>query len=257
MNLPDMEAGAVAKSGGPAYQQISEILRAEIASQVWPAGIALPNEKKLSDRFSVSIGTIRRAIENMERDGLVIKMQGLGTFVQANSLPEAHYQGIHPFRLNQESTPTADKEVVLTELTRLELTTASLEEAKALGLSKGDPIWMIEVQHRLHGQLVAYEHLCVSQRQFPGLTKDMLTQTGGNLYRLAAEVFKMRIGQMVDEVSMKSMAPHVANLFNKAANEPSLRVFRITHSMDDTPIEKREVWLDPAMAHYKARSELS
>jgi len=92
---------------------------------------------------------------------------------------------------------------------------------------------------------------------FPNLSIEMLKSTKTNLYRLASEVFQMRIGQMTDEVSVRSMDSRVASLFNKTEDSPSLRVFRITHSMDNTPIEKREVWLDPSYAHYKAKPELS
>jgi len=77
--------GAVARSGGPAYQQIRDVLADEISREIWKVGSTLPNEKRLSARFRVSIGTIRRAIESLEKSGLVTKMQGLGTFVAAKS----------------------------------------------------------------------------------------------------------------------------------------------------------------------------
>ena len=118
-------------------------------------------------------------------------------------------------------------------------------------------MWLIEVQHLLNTQVIAFEQLCVSKRVFPNLSIEMLKSTKTNLYRLASEVFQMRIGQMTDEVSVRSMDSRVASLFNKTEDSPSLRVFRITHSMDNTPIEKREVWLDPSYAHYKAKPELS
>ncbi|HEX4844548.1 MAG TPA: GntR family transcriptional regulator [Limnobacter sp.] len=246
----------VVKSGGPAYLQILNVLTHEIFQQIWKVGEALPNEKKLSERFGVSIGTVRRAVEALEKAGMVSKMQGLGTFV-TDSVSTTAYSHTPPFKLNAHSA-TEDLGVqVNTELIRLEKMAAQAEEAKALGLQTGDPIWSIEVRHMLGQQLIALEQLCLSTRAFPTLSMDMLTQTGGNLYRLAAEVFQMRIGQMVDEVSVKTMDSRIANLFNKHIDTPSLRVFRITHSLDDTPIEKREVWLDPSFAHYKATPGLN
>lgn len=249
--------GPVVRSGGPAYQQISEVLAQEIFRQIWKVGDSLPNEKKLSQRFGVSIGTVRRAIESLEKSGLISKMQGLGTFVTDRALPSPVYDRADPFKLNDHWATEYAGTDVKTELINLETLAANLEESKALGIDVGESIWLIEVRHMLHTQMVAYEQLCLSKKLFPELCIEMLQTSGGNLYRLASEVFQMRIGQMTDEVSMKYMEPHIASLFNKIPDAPSLRVFRITHSMDNTPIEKREVWLDPSFAHYKASPELS
>jgi GntR family transcriptional regulator len=249
--------GPVVRSGGPAYQQISEVLAQEIFRQIWKVGDSLPNEKKLSERFGVSIGTIRRAIESLERSGLISKMQGLGTFVTKQALPTRTYDRATPFKLNDHWATEYVGTEVKTELISLESIQAGHEESRALDIEPGDLIWLIEVRHMLHNQLIAYEQLCLSKKLFPKLSVEMLQKSEGNLYRLASEVFQMRIGQMTDEVSVKSMEPRIANLFNKIPDTPSLRVFRITHSMDNTPIEKREVWLDPSFAHYKATPELT
>lgn len=249
--------GPVVRSGGPAYQQISEALAQEIFRQTWKVGDPLPNEKKLSERFGVSIGTVRRAIESLEKSGLITKMQGLGTFVTDRALPSPVYDRADPFKLNDHWATEYAGTDVKTELINLETLAANPEESRALGIDEGESIWLIEVRHMLHTQMIAYEQLCLSKKLFPELSIEMLQTSGGNLYRLASEVFQMRIGQMTDEVSVKSMEPRIASLFNKIPDAPSLRVFRITHSMDNTPIEKREVWLDPSFAHYKASPELS
>ncbi|HEX4856151.1 MAG TPA: GntR family transcriptional regulator [Limnobacter sp.] len=260
MRGPLPEHGPVVPgSGGPAYQQISELLTREITGQVWKAGDALPNEKKLSLRFNVSIGTVRRAIDTLEKSGLVIRRQGLGTFVTEQGLHQDPpvYEHADPFRLNAVWATEHSHKAVKSELISLETITAGSEESIALGINTGDPVWRIEVRHMLHTQLIAYEQLHVSRKLFPGLDLKMLETTQGNLYRLASEVFQVRIGQVTDEVTVKTMEPHIASLFNKIPEAPSLRVYRITHSMDNTPMEKREVWLDPSYAHYKAHPELS
>ncbi len=252
------EDGTVARAGVPAYQQISEMLAMEIAQQIWKSGSPLPNERKLAERFSVSIGTVRRAITALQRQGLVAKMQGLGTFVcpPQFALPTV-YARAEPFELLSSANSNPEKNNLTSELVTLQLVQANDEESRALGIEEGDLMWLIEVQHLLNTQMIAFEQLCVSKRVFPNLTIAMLNSTKTNLYRLASEVFQMQIGQMTDEVSVRSMDSRVASLFNKTEDTPSLRVFRITHSMDNTPIEKREVWLDPSYAHYKAKPELS
>lgn len=249
--------GPVLRSDGPAYQQITDVLTHEISTLIWKVGDAMPNEKKLSERFGVSIGTVRRAMQSLEESGLVSKKQGLGTFVTQRPWTEPAYNNADPFRLNERLSKAYPGSAMKTEFISLKTVPASAEESAALGISPGELIWQVEVRHLLQTSLVAYERLCLSKKLFPELSIEMLQKSAGNLYRLASEVFQMRIGQVVDEVSVKSMEPQIASLFNKIPEAPSLRVFRITRSIDNTPIEKREVWLDPSFAHYKASPELN
>ena len=65
----------------PLYYQIYETLRAQLADGVWAAGEFLPPIPQLAARFSVSIVTIRQALELLRADGLVMSERGRGTSV--------------------------------------------------------------------------------------------------------------------------------------------------------------------------------
>ena len=65
----------------PLYYQIYETLRAQLADGVWAAGDFLPPIPQLAARFSVSIVTIRQALELLRADGLVMSERGRGTSV--------------------------------------------------------------------------------------------------------------------------------------------------------------------------------
>ncbi|OCY13352.1 MAG: hypothetical protein BEV12_24090 [Microcystis aeruginosa CACIAM 03] len=77
-------------------------------------------KKMLSDRFQVSIGTIRRAIEALEKSGLVTKLQGIGTFVTEKALPSPVYDRADPFKLNDHWATEYSGTEVKTELISLE-----------------------------------------------------------------------------------------------------------------------------------------
>ena len=72
----------------PLYYQIYETLRAQLADGVWAAGEFLPPIPQLAARFSVSIVTIRQALELLRADGLVMSERGRGTSVV--EVPAAH-----------------------------------------------------------------------------------------------------------------------------------------------------------------------
>ena len=65
----------------PLYSQVRDMLTTQISTGHWSPGAALPNESVLAQRFGVSIGTIRRAVEGLEDMGIVTRRQGRGTFV--------------------------------------------------------------------------------------------------------------------------------------------------------------------------------
>ena len=67
----------------PLYYQVYEILRAQLADGVWKAGDFLPPIPELAGRFSVSVVTIRQALDLLREDGLVLSERGRGTSVLA------------------------------------------------------------------------------------------------------------------------------------------------------------------------------
>ena len=73
----------------PLYLQVCELLSRQIASGVWKPNAALPNELELARELGVSTGTVRKALERLEADRLVMRRQGRGTFVIDQTGPEA------------------------------------------------------------------------------------------------------------------------------------------------------------------------
>lgn len=65
--------------------QVAAILKERVDSGVWPNGTGLPSEKELCAEFDVARGTIRQALQTLEREGYLRREQGRGTFVQINS----------------------------------------------------------------------------------------------------------------------------------------------------------------------------
>src|SRR5271156_5240021 len=69
------------QSGLTLWRQISETLRQEIGGDGYPPGARLPTEAELSARFAVNRHTVRRALEELSRGGLIRVEQGRGSFV--------------------------------------------------------------------------------------------------------------------------------------------------------------------------------
>ena len=66
---------------GALYQQIVDRIKREIAEGRLPPGAALPSFRQFAEELLVSVITVKRAYEELERDGIIFRRQGLGTFV--------------------------------------------------------------------------------------------------------------------------------------------------------------------------------
>src|SRR6187431_3634154 len=75
--IPPISAAAP----GPLYQQIVDGLKREISEGRLAPGTALPSFRALAEDLLVSVITVKRAYEELERDGIIYRRQGLGTFV--------------------------------------------------------------------------------------------------------------------------------------------------------------------------------
>ncbi len=78
-------AGPPTPAFSPLYQQIKSLLTQSLSRSEWKAGDALPSETELALRFKVSQGTVRKAIDELAADKLLVRRQGKGTFVATHA----------------------------------------------------------------------------------------------------------------------------------------------------------------------------
>ena len=81
--LPPLSAAGA----GTLYQQIIDGLKREVSEGRLPPGSALPSFRGLAEELMVSVITVKRAYEELEREGIIFRRQGLGTFV-AEAAPD-------------------------------------------------------------------------------------------------------------------------------------------------------------------------
>lgn len=74
----------ISPAAGPLYQQIVDGFKREISEGRLAEGAALPSFRQLAGELMVSVITVKRAYEELEREGIILRRQGLGTFVARN-----------------------------------------------------------------------------------------------------------------------------------------------------------------------------
>ena len=76
----------------PLYRQIKGLITRELQAGVWKPGEAIPSEQELAARFKVSQGTVRKAIDELAADNLLVRRQGKGTFVATHAEETVQYR---------------------------------------------------------------------------------------------------------------------------------------------------------------------
>jgi DNA-binding transcriptional regulator YhcF (GntR family) len=120
-------------SFSPLYQQIKALLVKSLQAGEWQPGQAIPSEMDLATRFRVSQGTVRKAIDEMATDNLLVRRQGKGTFVATHAEQATQYRFL---RLMPDDGGTAALQRRLLECRRMR---APAEVARLLALKAGEP----------------------------------------------------------------------------------------------------------------------
>src|SRR6202163_5119988 len=119
----------------PLYMQIKALLMASLDNGEWPPGEAIPSEMALAQRFRVSQGTVRKAIDALAAQSLVIRRQGKGTFVSTHTEEETAL-----FRFLRIRRNDGRDEYPASRLLDVRRGKASAEAARLLDLKSSDPV---------------------------------------------------------------------------------------------------------------------
>lgn len=151
----------------PRYAAIKAFICAQIESGDWPANHRVPSENQLADQFGVSRMTARRALTELTEAGVLMRSQGLGTFV-AESRPSGSLLEVRDIAEEISSRGHDYEGRVLL----LEQAPASEQVALALGLAVGSPVFHSVVVHCDNGVPLQWEERFTN----PALAPDYLQQ---------------------------------------------------------------------------------
>jgi GntR family transcriptional regulator len=133
--IPHLRRGRIdRKTRGPAYLQLSNLLRQKIASGEFHAGEQLPSESELRRQYHLSQMTVRRAINLLQEQGLVSTAQGKGTFVRSMKL------GMGSFDLEEFHRLFSEKERTTVKLLEVDLVFPDERTASRLSVTGEDRV---------------------------------------------------------------------------------------------------------------------
>jgi GntR family transcriptional regulator len=136
----------------PRYHQIAQTLRERIATSGQGPGERLDNQRSLAREFGVTLMTLRQALDLLERDGLIARRHGLGTFV---ARPAIDYDILQLRALAGDLSALGED--VVTRFLRSRFEPADRRVAEALGLAGQAEAFVLERLRLVDGEPVSFQ----------------------------------------------------------------------------------------------------
>jgi GntR family transcriptional regulator len=213
----------------PSYYRVADELRRHIASGDLPPGTRLPTEAELCRRYSLSRGTVIHALDHLERQGLILRHQGRGTFVAERTSAEAtfHILDFSDDMRRRGKVPT-------TRLLHAGVEPPAPDVSEMLALSHGELVIRIERLRLADNQPMALETHLLAYDTCPDLLREDLETA--SMHRLLLEKFHLPLVRVELAMSATVLRGREAGQLKVKSGTPGLRVDRITWTTGRRPV---------------------
>ena len=214
----------------PLYVQIAESLLDRIESGELRAGDRLPAERELSQTLEVNRMTVRRALQVLELQGLLMRRQGDGTYVTAPKI-ERQAGNLVPFTKGMQRrgyTPGA-------EVITFERKSAEPSVAKELQLPASTPVYYIRRLRLINQEPVMLERFTLPVRRVPGLERYDLASR--SVYEVMETEYGISVTRARQSLEPVVAAEYEAELLRVNPGAPLMLEQRLSFDQDDQPIE--------------------
>lgn len=232
------------QNGTPLYREVRRRLAEAIDAHEWRPGEALPSEKKLCERFGISMGTLRKAVDELSGSGVLVRKQGLGTFVVQ------HSQDRYLFSFFHLVGHDGHKEYPGVTFKSFDVAAADRFAAQALGVKTGARLYHLSNVLSLRGKVACLDEIYLPASLFAGLTDGRLRERKTTLYQMYQDEFDALVVRAVERVRSFAATQSQAEALHVDAGTPLLEIVRVVYSFQDRPIELRYSYVNTQMCEY-------
>lgn len=247
--LPDRpnapERGTHSAAFSPLYQQIKGLLLQSLDRGEWKPGEAIPSEFELASRFQVSQGTVRKAIDELAAENLLLRRQGKGTFVATHSEAKVRFRFL---RLTPDDgkPPVSGSRILDCRRLKAPADVASLLELRASDMA-------VNLRRLLSFDQIPtiLDDIWLPGSVFRGLTAESLARYRGPLYALFESEFGISMVRADEKIKAVSAGAEQAELLEVEPASPLLLVERLSYTYGDRPVEVRRGLYVTERFHYR------
>jgi GntR family transcriptional regulator len=230
----------------PLYAQIKDTLRDDILDGRYPPHSRMPSESELQAMFDVSRITIRQALGDLQKEGLIFKVHGKGSFV---SQPRA-FQNVTSLQGFAEAMSEGGHEILNRVLT-FRVVPAPDEIAARLGLAQGSGVAEIRRVRLLNRSPVSYEISFVSEALAQPLRRaDLATR---DIFLILENDCAVPLGSADLAIDAVAATAEVAQALDVKKGAPLLRIERLTHDAQGVPVDFEYLYFRGDTFQYRLR----
>lgn len=218
---------AKARSVLPAYQRIQLAIRRRIDSGQLRPGDPVNSERDLAKMHEVSLMTARHALTSLEREGIVERRRGVGTFV---SSPKIHFNKLMSYTEQMAvRSLTAASKILFAKIIDNEP-----DAAARLSIAPTQKVIKLERLRHASDEPFALETCYLSEQDFPGLLEAPLGRD--SLFATLERNYDVRLGYADEEIDATAADPRTSELLNVPRRDPLLRIRQVIYSTRGKPI---------------------
>ncbi len=229
----------------PLYIQISELLTREIAAGLYAEGDRLPPESELATTLDVAVGTLRKALSELQSRGLLERRQGSGTYVKTNPMANntAQQAGVYGFfkleLLRGGGLPTASV-----------IDFQKMETPESFQAAFSKACYRVRRLRSLGSLPVAIEEIYFDAKHEPDLRIEDL---GEALYQFYQARLGFWISRAEDRIAIGDVPAWSPSLFSPSVGKSCPRIERVSWSGKNQIEEYSVTWFDPERCRYVNR----
>ncbi len=255
LSTPSSQSTASAAGGSsvstpafsPLYQQIKGLILHSLQHGEWKPGEVIPSEMELAARFRVSQGTVRKAIDELAADNLLMRRQGKGTFVATHAERQVQYRFLKLLPDVGDAREEGPAQRTILECKR---SRASADVARALQLRTGDAIIQARRILSFAGVPTILEDIWLPGQAFKGLTAEQMSAYQGPTYAMFELDYGVRMVRAEEKIRAVLPDEEQAALLLVKPQTPLLSVERLAHTYNDVPMELRRALYRTDTHHY-------
>ncbi|HVG03547.1 MAG TPA: GntR family transcriptional regulator [Burkholderiaceae bacterium] len=243
--IKDAGPGTRAAVYAPLYRQIKNLIVEGLQRAEWKPGEMIPSEVDLAARFQVSQGTVRKAVDELSTENLLVRRQGKGTYVATHHEPLAQFRFLRVVPDDHAPTPATSSYL---ECRR---TRATGDIARHLAVRPSDPVVYLRRLLSFEGAPVVLDEIWLPGNLFKKLTAERLAEYKGPLYGLFETEFGTRMIRADERIRAVAAAADAAKHLKVATGSPLLLVERVSYTYGERPVEVRRGLSVTERYHYR------
>jgi len=217
----------------PLYKEVKLRLTRGLMSGQWRPGEAIPSESRLAAMYEVSLGTVRKAIDELVAEKILVRQQGRGTFVAAHTEDRNLYYFFHI--VGQDGR----KENPVSSMLSFAAGRATADEASTLGIARNDAVLRVRNLLRLSDRPVVVDDIVIAAARFPAMDAAVFGDRSGTIYGLYQERYGISVIRIAERLAACVADADASRLLEVPAGSPLLRIARVAYTYHDIPVELR------------------